>query len=189
MIKTLFCAALCLSMASAPTVQASSGSKLSLSREQYSSIGQRIWKNECAGTVEGLTAWNKGEEFMSLGIGHFIWYPKGKDYGFDESFPKFVQFAASRGYKLPGVLLGKNPACPWNSRQEFQAAFNSAEMKSLRAFLKDTVTLQAEFIARRLEASLPKILAAAPASQRADIEKNSTKSRRPPAACMPSWIM
>lgn len=149
----------------------SSASKLNLSREEYLQIGQRIWKNECAGTIEGLTSWNQGEEFMSLGIGHFIWYPRGKDYGFDESFPKFVQFAASRGYKLPPALLGKTPPCPWNSRQEFKNAFQSAEMKSLRTFLRDTVPLQAEFIAQRLETALPKMLETIPASSRADIEK------------------
>ena len=40
-------------------------------------LGQRIWKNECAGSVQGLVSWNEGEAFPSLGIGHFIWYPAG----------------------------------------------------------------------------------------------------------------
>jgi hypothetical protein len=40
-------------------------------------IGHRVWQNECNGTREGLTSWNTGENFASLGIGHFIWYPKG----------------------------------------------------------------------------------------------------------------
>jgi hypothetical protein len=47
-----------------------------LTQEQAQTIGRQIWKNECGGTQEGLTSWNKGEEFPSLGIGHFIWYPK-----------------------------------------------------------------------------------------------------------------
>ena len=41
-------------------------------------IGKRIWQNECGGTADGLTSWNAGENFASLGIGHFIWYPKGR---------------------------------------------------------------------------------------------------------------
>ena len=49
-------------------------------------IGKKIWQNECNGTVAGLTSWNEGENFASLGIGHFIWYPKGQRGPFDESF-------------------------------------------------------------------------------------------------------
>ena len=50
-------------------------------------LGNRIWKNECAGSVAGLVSWNDGEAFPSLGIGHFIWYPAGYTGPFDESFP------------------------------------------------------------------------------------------------------
>ncbi len=146
-------------------------SKLTLTRPEYIQIGQRIWQNECAGTVNGLTSWNSGEEFMSLGIGHFIWYPKGKEYAFAESFPPFVKFAASKGCKLPAALLGAHPDCPWNTKAEFQKAFNSPTMTSIRTFLKDTVSLQAEFIAQRLEASLPKMQAIIAGDQRASIEK------------------
>src|SRR6266404_3179051 len=56
-------------------------------------IGKKIWRNECGGSVAGLTSWNSGENFASLGIGHFIWYPKGVRGPFDESFPKLVEFA------------------------------------------------------------------------------------------------
>jgi hypothetical protein len=52
---------------------AAQASTASLSDSQALEIGRRIWKNECAGTVSGLTSWNKGEEFPSLGIAHFIW--------------------------------------------------------------------------------------------------------------------
>jgi hypothetical protein len=44
-----------------------------LSESQKMAIGKKIWQNECGGTVDGLTTWNVGEEFPSLGIGHFIW--------------------------------------------------------------------------------------------------------------------
>src|SRR6476661_2837441 len=50
---------------------------VTLSPAQLQRVGQRIWQNECAGTVEGLTSWNSSEDFASLGIGHFIWYPEG----------------------------------------------------------------------------------------------------------------
>src|SRR5204862_5017210 len=81
---------------------------INLSPAETRRIGNRIWQNECGGTVAGLTSWNTGENFASLGIGHFIWYPKGLRGPFDESFPKFVEFAGARHAKLPAVLLAKD---------------------------------------------------------------------------------
>jgi len=133
-------------------------------------IGKRIWQNECNGTLAGLTSWNEGENFASLGIGHFIWYPKGARGPFDESFPKFVSFAAARGVKLPGVLRAKGD-CPWNSRAEFNQASQTARMKELRQFLAKTVDLQAEFLVERLQQALPKMLAEAAPSKRAQVQQ------------------
>ncbi|PWU11360.1 MAG: hypothetical protein C5B47_00975, partial [Verrucomicrobia bacterium] len=48
-------------------------SSLALLPSGYAGIGAQVWKNECAGTTSGLTSWNRGEDFASLGIGHFIW--------------------------------------------------------------------------------------------------------------------
>src|SRR5437764_15352858 len=99
-------------------------------------IGKKIWQNECNGTIAGLTSCNEGENFASLGIGHFIWYPKGQRGPFEESFPKLVSFISKRGAKLPGLLLGVGEfPCPWNSRTEFVHAQNTREMKQLRQFL------------------------------------------------------
>jgi hypothetical protein len=48
---------------------------INLSPAETRRIGNRIWQNECGGTLAGLTSWNTGENFASLGIGHFIWDP------------------------------------------------------------------------------------------------------------------
>src|SRR5207249_1771599 len=91
----------------------------------------KIWQNECNGTISGLTSWNAGEDFASLGIGHFIWYPKGRRGPFEESFPKLVSFISKRGAKLPALLLGTGEKpCPWNSRTEFLRAQLSTEKAS-----------------------------------------------------------
>ena len=50
---------------------------VTLNGAQRKSGGMKIWQNESGATVSGLTHWNEGEEFPSLGIGHFIWYPHG----------------------------------------------------------------------------------------------------------------
>jgi len=143
---------------------------ISLSPAETRRIGNRIWQNECGGTVSGLTSWNAGENFASLGIGHFIWYPKGVRGPFDESFPKFVDFASSRGAKLPAVATTKD-GCPWSSRAEFNAAAQSEPMKELRAFLARTVDLQAEFLVHRLRQALPKMLAEGGAANHAQIQE------------------
>jgi hypothetical protein len=132
-------------------------------------IGQRLWKNECAGTIEGLTSWNTGEAFASLGIGHFIWYPRGPRGPYEESFPALVAHLANRGAPVP-EWLRRAPFCPWPDRASFLSAKNSPEMKELRGLLAGTVPLQAEFAAERSVRSLPKILAAAPRQERAAIE-------------------
>ncbi|MFL6588671.1 MAG: hypothetical protein ACJ8M4_00710 [Chthoniobacterales bacterium] len=129
-----------------------------LSPAETRRIGNRIWQNECGGTVAGLTSWNAGENFASLGIGHFIWYPKGVRGPFEESFPKFVEFASARGAKLPAVV-DQRGACPWSSRTEFNQAAQSQPMKELREFLTRTIDLQAEFLVKRLREALPKMLA------------------------------
>ncbi len=135
-------------------------------------IGRKVWQNECSGTVAGLTSWNIGENFASLGIGHFIWYPAGMRGPFEESFPPFVRYVGQRGAKLPEQLLGrKGEACPWSSRAEFLAAGSSPRMKQLRIFLVDTIDLQADFLVERLRSALPKILAAAPDEKRGKIEE------------------
>ncbi len=145
---------------------ATSVSGLALGDRELDSIGRRVWQNECAGTRDGLTSWNAGENFASLGIGHFIWYPKSARGPFEESFPKLVRFLAARGAQVPGWLEGP---CPWTSRAEFQAAFQGEKMRALRELLAGTVALQAQFLAQRMEEALDKMLAEAPAAERAKV--------------------
>lgn len=130
---------------------------LSISSQEASKIGERIWQNECAGTVEGLTTWNKGENFASLGIGHFIWYPAGKKEQFQETFPMLLAFLQKEKKPLP-AWLNSASECPWPSREEFYKNIQSDEMKELRQFLLDTRSLQAIFIANRLVNALPQML-------------------------------
>jgi len=158
---------------------------VSLSHSDALKIGKRVWQNECNGTVAGLTSWNQGEDFASLGIGHFIWYPKGRRGPFEESFPKVVNFISSRGAKLPAVLLdaGAGKACPWNARAEFVRAQNSVEMNQLRRFLADTIDLQAEFLVARLEAALPKMLAEAAPTDRLNVQQQIERLTKTPQGC------
>jgi len=141
--------------------------------------------------VAGLTSWNEGENFASLGIGHFIWYPKDQRGPFEESFPKLASFISNRGVKLPTLLLRIDETpCPWNSRAEFLHAQHTPEMNQLRRFLADTVDVQAEFLIARLQNALPKMLVEAVAFRAQPRNSaNSSASRKRHKAVTRSPIM
>ena len=147
------------------------GQSFQLTDSQAQTVGKRLWQNESGGSIAGLTAWNSGEDFASLGIGHFIWYPIGKRGPFEESFPPLLAFLRSSGASIPS-WLSEAKGCPWQTRAEFLAASNSTKMNQLRGLLERTIGLQARFAANRLEQALPKILAAAPSEERASIQRN-----------------
>lgn len=130
---------------------------LSISPEQTHLIAQKIWQNECGGTISGLTTWNHGETCASLGIGHFIWYPTKKSDRFQETFPELLTFLQEQGAQLP-AWLAKNRTCPWTTRTAFYQNIQSKQMQELRTFLVATINDQALFIAKRLEEVLPSLL-------------------------------
>jgi len=145
-------------------------------------IGKRIWQNECNGSIAGLTSWNSGEDFASLGIGHFIWYPQGMRGPFDESFPKFLEFAHERNVTVP-VWLNQATACPWKSRSEFSSSQNSPQMRELREFLAHTIDLQAQFLIARLEQSLSKMLEEAAPGEHDNVQRQFTRIASTPHGC------
>lgn len=139
-----------------------------LSDDEALKIGKKIWQNEAGQSVERLTHWNEGENFASLGIGHFIWYKAGEPGPFTESFPGLIDAFAAKGVTMPAWLQAK-PPCPWRDKAEFDREFHSARTNELRRLLADTIGIQARYAADRVEAALPRILQAAPASERASL--------------------
>jgi hypothetical protein len=152
---------------------------IELSHSQAERIGRRLWQNESGATIAGLTAWNYGEDFASLGIGHFIWYPVGKRGPFEESFPPLVRYLVSQGAPVP-TWLAQADACPWSSRAQFLSDQQSPRMKELRALLVGTIGLQARFAALRLERALPKMLESAPAGERERVRENFARMASEP---------
>ncbi len=154
----------------AAAAPAAPGSAIHLTPEQAHAIGLKIWQNEAGGKVQFLTHWNKGEDFGSFGIGHFIWYPAGKQGPFTESFPGVIDALAAAGETLPSWMQG-HPPCPWADRAAFFADFDGPRLTELRALLAKTVDVQALYAAHRLESALPKVLQAAEPSERGALEK------------------
>jgi len=145
-------------------------------------IGIKIWFNESGGSTIGLTSWNEGEDFASLGIGHFIWHPyPSKQASYNSGFPNLLLYMKSRGVNIPPWLQSKRALyCPWSNRSEFLQEQHSPKMIALRIFLQKTIPIQAEYMTVKLQKTLPNLLASAPMEDRSFIyEKFCSLARTP----------
>ncbi len=149
-------------------------SELKLSDTEANRIARKIWLNEGSGQRRQLVWWNKGEEFASCGIGHFIWYTAERPMWFRESFPPMLRFLIAHGAKPPRWLTPRTH-CIWKSYEEWKQAKEkqTKRMRELTDFLDRTKGLQARFMLQRLNRAYPKILAYAKAhGQGAIVERN-----------------
>lgn len=119
-----------------------------LSQEEAEKIGQKIYFNECGSKPDKLIWWNEGENFISLGIGHFIWYPEGKQGPFEETFPALLIFLRNNHVVIPDWLI-KLKGCPWNSKEEYLDATHATKKKELQDLLFHSISHQARFITQR----------------------------------------
>jgi hypothetical protein len=135
-------------------------------------IAQRVFKNECAVEEKCLLEWNTGEDFLSLGLEHFTWYPSDSPDNPNEAFDRYLQYAKDRGEHLPD-WLDKNPfpVCPWRSRDEFINSKDSRQYKDLMDFMVRTKNCQANYLIENTKRSLQKIIDVLPDDQRPHIDK------------------
>ena len=132
---------------------------ITLTEKQANFIAKKVWQNEGAGKDKYLIWWNKGEDFASLGIGHFIWFPKDHTERFREVFPMVVEFMQKKGVQMPSWLTPETDF-PWQTKEAFFKAKKkqTKKYKELFTFLKETMPHQAEFMAVRLSNALPQML-------------------------------
>lgn len=169
---------------SEPSGEITGDISLALEPAQLDWIGQKIFENECAAQFQCLVHWNEGEAFPSLGIGHFIWYPKGVEEVFVESFPALFHYMEQRQLNIPQWLRQLEPFdAPWRDRAAFLNEIDSPGMTELREFLAGTQGVQAEFIFRRATASLAAIVSAAP-----DAEQDVVRKRIQALSQMPGGV-
>lgn len=157
--------------ATRPKQEAASDISLALKPAELDWVGQKIFQNECAGQFQCLIHWNESEAFPSLGIGHFIWYPKGVNERFIESFPALIEYMTQRQLNVPGWLRELEPLdAPWPDRESFMEIADSPQMAELREFLAGTQGIQAEFIFRRARSSLAMIVESVPTDRKSQLQ-------------------
>jgi hypothetical protein len=135
-------------------------------------IAKRVFQNECSVEKDCLIEWNVGEEFLSLGLGHFIWYPANASGIYYESFRSYLQFAREAGVIIP-VWLDKTPfpPCPWSSRNQFLNSTGSKQYADILNFMIKTKLCQADYLIENTKRSLQKIIDVAPQAQQLRISK------------------
>ena len=132
--------------------------KPKLSTYELNTIANKIYMNETSGNPDNLMFWSKNEVFPSLGIGHFIWYPRGVPEKFDQTFPDMIQYYIDNNVKIPKWLKrAKSTGAPWANRATFERARNNPQFKELKYLLMNTKALQTQFFFERLTASIPEI--------------------------------
>ena len=135
--------------------------EIRLTEKQAAWLGHQVYRNECGADPRYLVAWNEGEEFPSLGIGHFIWYPRGYRGPFQEVFPLYVRYVRSLGLVVPEWLaLQIENGAPWRSREELISRQESEQVRLLRQWLVETLTEQTRFIVQRAAGAVPRMLEA-----------------------------
>ncbi len=137
-------------------------SNLKISNSELMEIAEKIYRNETGGKRENLVAWNSGENFPSLGVGHFIWAKSSDSNGiFGESLPGLVQFYKEKGVELP-KLLSENRFAPWKNRAELMEKKSNGDndIEELINFFDNTRDIQILYIFNRLEDSLDKMVKA-----------------------------
>jgi len=160
MKKLLFLFALILSLAgcSNNTVKKPDDIGTIVPVEDLSWIAHRVFMNETSGDYDKLVFWSPREEFLSLGIAHFIWYPEGQSGRYTETFPQLLNYFKEVNEPLPEWLATRTErGAPWQYRDEFMRDQYSPQVKELRDLMARTMNLQANFMAQRLRKALPEI--------------------------------
>ncbi len=151
---------------------------LRLSEKDFNKIINYVSNNEFGNNPDGIVSWNDGEDFASLGKGHFIWYPEGVPQKFEESFRKFAHFLGQR-WRFEGLSESEEQVfawaknfiytsdnkirfCPWSTKSAFEAWKRSrpSDFRMLVQFLHHPKIswIQAQYLDADFKESLVKVV-------------------------------
>ena len=144
-----------------------------LSPAEIRTIGDKIFRNESGGDIDKLVHWNVGENFASMGIGHFTWYPAGRRTRYGNTFPGLLDHLQANGVQLPAwVQKAKFTGAPWRTKKELMYAKNSPQVRQFQNLLYETRYLQASYIFERAKRAVPRLVKATPPHLRAHVAQN-----------------
>jgi len=136
-------------------------------------IGDQIFKNETGGKIDQLVHWNHREDFASMGIGHFTWYPAGRRARYGNTFPGLLDHLQKNGVQLPyWVQRARFEGAPWRSREELMRAKNTPEVRQFSQILYNTRHLQAKYIMDRAMRAMPRLVKKTPQHLRRHVANN-----------------
>ncbi len=152
---------------------ASASDMPNLSMAELQAIGDQIFKNEGGGNPNNLVHWNDGEDFASMGIGHFTWYPAGRSARFGNTFPDLLHYLQAKGAPVPGwAMQASYSGAPWQTKAQLMQAKGTPQVQELQNFLYQTRLLQVQYIVDRTRRAMPKLVDAAPANLRGHVSNN-----------------
>lgn len=172
--------------ACAPMTQVTQPQPTVIPAKDLNWIADKVYKNETSGSPMLLVVWNDREEFASLGIGHFIWYPAGHRGPYTETFPGLLDYTKAQGVPVPQWLASRpTRTAPWPNKAAFERAKNDPEMQQLRNFLQQTMNIQANYMADRLTRALPLMLNQVAAQDRDRVLRNYQAVEKSPRGLYP----
>jgi len=122
---------------------------------QKKAIGMQIWQNEASQKYDLLVFWNPNEQFPSLGICHFIWFPSNCKTPYCQTFPEFLDFLKLKKVRLPEWLMkARSTGAPWKNRVDFLKHEHDKQVTELKKLLFDTIDLQVEFAVQHLKIAM-----------------------------------
>ena len=144
-----------------------------LSASEIRTIGDKIFRNESGGDIDKLVHWNVGENFASMGIGHFTWYPAGRRKRYGNTFPGLLDHLKANGVQLPAwVQKARYTGAPWRTKNELKYAKNSPKVRQFQNLLYQTRYLQAGYIFERAKRAMPRLVKATPQHLRSHVAQN-----------------
>lgn len=141
-------------------------------KELYA-IGDKIFNNEAGGRIDQLVHWNERENFASMGIGHFTWYPRGRAARFGNTFPGLLDYLKKNGVNLPHwIQRARFEGAPWRSREELMQAKRTPQVQQFSRLLYNTRHLQAKYIMDRAMRAMPRLVNKTPPRLRSHVANN-----------------